>query len=360
MKIAIFTSTPLTTNYGGILQNYALQTILKQKGHDVTTLDHQRHFRKANNTIRTILRIGNLMYNKYIETKIRTLKTRKFLNLISQKKIYIDQIKENEFDVYIVGSDQVWRKEAYLDPDLALIGFLGFTKNWNVKRIAYAASFGVSDWRFSEEQTKECSSLIQMFDAISVREDDGVNLCKKYLNIEAKQVLDPTLLLEKDEYIKLAKVKKHGSKIKNKLITYILDYTPDKIEFINEIASINGYTVHNTNSLTDDKKAPLYKRIQPSVEDWLSAFIDAEMIITDSFHGTVFSIIFNKEFLVIGNNERGMSRFNSLLRCFNLEDRLIKIDKYDKKNIKPIDWSIVNEKKRKLQNEAISFLYRNL
>ena len=103
---------------------------------------------------------------------------------------------EGEYDAFIVGSDQVWRPSYNQHLEQA---FLNFTENWkNVKRIAYAASFGVDNWEFTKKQTKECKRLVQKFDFVSVREDTAVNLCKEHLGIEATHVLDPTLLLSAD------------------------------------------------------------------------------------------------------------------------------------------------------------------
>lgn len=355
MKIGIITLTPLTTNYGGILQAFALQQVLKRKGHEVVTIDFKWKFIKADNFFKTFLRLGKRWYMNNIETRIRTCKTRTFLRNITQECVYLDSIKECDCDIYVVGSDQVWRPVYWAKKDFAIIPFLGFTKGWNVRRVAYAASFGTDNWTLSEEQTNECAALAKLFYSISVRENSAVTLCKDYLGVDALHVLDPTMLLSKEEYVEIAK--KSRKLDAGELMTYILDYTPEKISFVNDIAQENGYNVNNTNSLTDDITAPLYKRIQPAVEQWLHSFEESKMVITDSFHGTVFSIIFNKEFLVIGNKKRGMGRFSSLLTCFGLEDRLIDdITSFDFAKLTPIDWNVVNKQMAKLQKESNEFI----
>ena len=213
MKIGIITH-PLECNYGGLLQNYALQQVLRSLGHDAYTIDkvffqyHRRWSvvlllkRFIKRIIGREISISKKQYcfikkncTDFVKKNINV--TKKFENDKELKSI----IKKYKFDAYIVGSDQVWRpafaNNIYND-------FLDFCQDKkNIKRLAYSASFGISEWEFSEEQTKECSRLAKLFDAISVREDSGIVLCKEHLDVDAMHVLDPTLLLEKEEYIKL-------------------------------------------------------------------------------------------------------------------------------------------------------------
>ena len=211
--------------------------------------------------------------------------------------------------------------------------FLDFAKDWKGKRIAYAASFGVDNWEFSSEETRICKELAKSFNAISVREDTGVGLCEEYFGIKAEQVLDPTLLLHSSDYVKLIK---EASLQKNnrKLFAYVLDKTPEKIAFVEKVAKEKGLQPNYINLSFGDIREPVKQRILPSVEQWLSYFYDAEFVVTDSFHGCVFSIIFNKKFVTIGNEERGMSRFKSLLSLLGLERRLCT-------NLSDIDSSIL-------------------
>lgn len=103
------------------------------------------------------------------------------------------------------------------------------------------------------------------------------------------------------------------------------------------------------------------KAVYPPVEDWLSAFAEAEMVVTDSFHGTVFSIILNKPFWVIGNEGRGMARFETLLSTFGLEDRMIDAATVQSVNLDaPINWAPINDKRNELKKASNMFLYKNL
>jgi hypothetical protein len=201
--------------------------------------------------------------------------------------------------------------------------YLRFAEKFKVKRVAYAASFGIDEWDYTDEETARVRQLAQKFDAISVREDSGVELCKKYLGVHAEHVVDPTMLLDKADYVKLIEAA-NVPKSKGNLFEYVLDASAEKTEFINRVAADRGLTpfsVHNTNVENGD--APAEMRVQPPVEQWLRAFLDAEFVVTDSFHACVFSIIFGKPFIAVGNAQRGNARFDSLFKMFGLEHHLI-------------------------------------
>jgi hypothetical protein len=200
---------------------------------------------------------------------------------------------------------------------------LKFANKFEVKRVAYAASFGIDSWDYTESETSQIKQLVQQFDAISVREDSGVDLCQKYLGVHAEHVVDPTMLLDKADYVRLIEAA-NVPKSKGNLFEYVLDASAEKTEFINRVAADRGLTpfsVHNPNVENGD--VPAEMRVQPPVEQWLRAFLDAEFVVTDSFHACVFSIIFGKPFIAVGNAQRGNARFNSLLKMFGLEHHLI-------------------------------------
>lgn len=372
MKIAILT-LPLHTNYGGILQAYALQTFLEKMGHSVYIIEQKRqpvalpvikaplvyvkriikhllgddntifYEQKVNKEFPIISQYTNLFINKYIHL----LQYRKF-----------SDIKETDFDAIIVGSDQVWRPMYlnYFQFKKVSNAYLQFTKNWDICRIAYAASFGTDKWEYTQKETKECGELLRLFNNVSVREDSAVKLCKEHFNVEAKHVLDPTMLLNKEEYIKLFE-SVSTPKSNGNLLYYILDDTKEKNEIIRKIAEQKGFKPFNVKSKSDNIKSPIKERIQPPLEQWLRGFHDADFIITDSFHACVFSILFNKPFLAIGNKERGLSRFSSLLSMFNLENRLI-FNSTDLTNLQEIDWNNVNAILEEKRKDASSFLIK--
>lgn len=376
MKIGIITQS-LQGNYGGILQNYALQKTLEKLGHNPITID-QLGIWIPNRYKDFVVNFKNFIYNILYGKKKMSVGLFLLLKeraLIESQRFIQENIKvtpkcwgfdsfrkiseEYKFDAYVVGSDQVWRPKYA--PNIG-ISFLDFTNGYNVKRIAYAASFGVDTWEFDKEQTDICKNLASKFDAISVREDSGVILCKAFLDVEAEQVLDPTLLLSKDDYNALLTPERESDV--GQIFTYILDDNQKKRSIVEKISlntRLEPFSVNQEEPFSfiipEDEK----KRYYPSVQRWLKAFRDSKYIVCDSFHGAVFSIIYNKQFVILANDKRGNARFSSLLKLFGLEERLAnnEDDAFDKL-MKPIDWILVNSKKSILQEKSMNFLIRNL
>lgn len=359
MKIIILT-LQLDSNYGGILQCYALQTVLENMGHKVRVLCKPRYGLKYYIYL-PILLVKNL-YRRYFRNEyVRLFEIPYYyahenIDLFIKKYIHryvnrkFNSYTINKFDAIIVGSDQVWRP-AYSHPIEE--AFLSFLKDSNIKRIAYAASFGKDNCdEFTQEQLKTCSKLLQKFDAVSVRESSGIDLCKKLFNVEAVRMLDPTLLLTADDYRDLIR-KGETKPSKGNMLVYILDKSDEKKVIVNQIAIEKGLIPFWLDS-PDENNAnnPQDKRVKISIEQWLRSFDDAEFVLTDSFHGCVFSIIFKKQFLAIGNKKRGLSRFISLLEQFSLSDRLLlDIHCYDKNKLNnKIDFNniddLLNEKRK--------------
>ena len=336
MKIGILT-LPLHTNYGGILQAYALQTVLERMGHDVLVI--QRSWRKQIVWWKYPLQIIKRCISRYILGRNSSIfseikwnnnqavierNTKEFIDeyIHTHQIKQISDIKETDFDAIVVGSDQIWRPKYYrLHYKYIEDAFLSFTKKWSLKRIAYAPSFGTEEWEYSKVETQKCSNLIQKFDAVSVREQSGVELCEKYLGRKDVQwVLDPTMLLNKEDYEYLIP---QDVKAPGDLMCYVLDANDEINNLIAKIANENDLKVFQAASDVDNVSLPIERRIQPPVESWLAGFRDAKLVITDSFHACVFSILFHKPFVVLGNKNRGYSRFESLLKRFGLEGRLI-------------------------------------
>lgn len=376
MRIGILT-LPLHTNYGGILQAYALQTVLERMGHQVVVFDTPNKdflppFWKIplSLTKRTIWKVFGRIDRIFIEhyhNKTRPVIAKNiqpFIDKYIHRKVIrkFTNLQSEDYDAIIVGSDQVWRVVYF--PGMWLgqqieNAYLAFAQNWNVKRIAYAASFGTDNWEYDEKQTEKCGKFLHKFDAVSSREMNGVNLCKIKFNVDAQHVLDPTMLLNMDDY-KVLFQKANTPKSEGTLLNYVLDETDEINSLINNVAvekNLVPFAVNNPfeyNELT-----PLPQRIKTSVETWLRGFYDAEFVITDSFHACVFSIIFKKQFVVIGNKERGMSRFESLLKMFDLEDRLIDSE-FNLSNLQRIDYYTVYKKYDVLREKSMFFLLNSL
>lgn len=335
MRIGIIT-LPLDFNYGGILQAYSLEEILRRQGHYVEHIEIERPIKLLPIKTRYLV-YSKRFFQKYLLRKnVRvfqeaylyrtynqvTQHTSRFINKYINRRIVgsYSVLKNSDYDALIVGSDQVWRA-AYTKGARGYASFLDFARNWNVKRLAYSCSFGTDVWEFNKEETEYIKELIKLFDVITVREASGVDLCRNFLHITAQQVLDPTMLLDKADYEALIN-NSNTHQSPGNMMCYVLDETPDKTDFINRIAIEHNLKPFRSNSKAENRWAPAEERIQPSVEQWLRGFLDAELVITDSFHACVFSLIFDKPFVCLGNKKRGMTRFYSLLQLFEQEYRL--------------------------------------
>lgn len=377
MKIGILTQ-PLHTNYGGLLQAFALQKYLRDMGHEALTVDYSRKprawlapYRLARRCVaKFVLRRNIALFPKSIQQGVGK-NTQRFVeeNIRTTKKIWAPARKrdfaEYDFDAFVVGSDQTWRPAYSPYMPTFFLDFLGEDKK--TRRIAYASSFGKDEWEFSPEMTKICAPLAKKFHAISVREDSGVELCENYLGVSAEHVIDPTMLLSKEDYCAIVErdeergfLEKRSSG--NHLFAYVLDEAPEKKSLIADVAKQLGLSVEEIMPKREALQSG--KASYPPVSAWLRGFRDAEFVVTDSFHGCVFSIIFNKPFIAIGNAGRGMSRFHSLLKMFGMEDRLVllKEGKGDLNGrisslvVEKIDWEQINAARSKEQSRSRMFL----
>lgn len=377
MKTAILTLTPIHTNYGNILQAYALQTVLQRLGHEPYVLEKVPGFTLP--LYRYPLAYAKRLVLKYLLGKKQTVlfleqKLRREYKVIGQfthpfvqKYIHTyhgpwtaEAMTAVGFQAFVVGSDQVWRP-IYFDRHHIEQAYLSFTKGLSVKRLSYAASFGTDDWEYTPRQTEQCKALLQQFDGVSVRERGAVALCREHFGREALHVLDPTMLLNAADYRQLIAQSPETLQPIEGLMTYILDSDFEKEAVAQRIAEQNGWSVFRSNSRYEDLTAPLAERIQPPVEQWLQGFAQAQMILTDSFHACVFSILFHRPFVVIGNAARGLSRFHSLLSLFGLESRLVtSAAEAERVAAQPICWETVDSRLEEERIKSMAFLKQHL
>lgn len=369
IKIGILT-VPFNNNYGGFLQAFALMKILKKLGFQPYMIMRRHNLgdydiiTKAKIIIKSYLKafryqnLHILLHPFESHYFIQGKAMQKFVNrYIKPQTSYfyswsiLERKLKNHFDAIIVGSDQIWRS-IYV-PGIENY-FLSFAKEWNVHRIAYAASFGTTEPEYTKEEIKSCGNLLKLFDAISVREQGALYVLNKFgWNINnVKIVLDPTLLLDRIDYEAIAESIKQD---KPYLFAYVLDKTFDKDTAIQEICKFQSLEQRTIANIQDGNMS------LPSIEDWLGLIKNAHYTVTDSFHGMVFSIIFHIPFVVVVNKQRGADRFESLLDRLNLKDRLsYNPSEIYKKILKPIDWKQVDFLLKKYRKESIDFLRNSL
>ena len=374
MIIGVITFWFGNSNYGMILQCWALQTYLKRLGNNAYLIRYIPPIVESRrNKILRILGILNI-YNKWIN------KNRKFEinnerrdfnyfrnNFLSFSPLLYKSLKELQnnppkADCYITGSDQVWAQLLSNENNQSY--FLDFGSE-STKRIAYAPSFSMNN--YPEELRGILYENLKRFTAISVREYEGINICSS-VGINAQKVVDPTLLLNKEDYLKLCQNVAVGNE--KTIFIYSLNLSsPNDIRFDElDLFIKNQYTAIVTPSdgyFPGEEIFPsTVKYIYSTPQEWIAQIRDAEMVITPSFHGVVLSIILERPFVYVpltGKYSKGNNRILELLRDLNMENRVLSDDHpYSYYFNSKIDWSDVSIRLDKYRCSSIDFLEKNL
>lgn len=345
-KIALLTLPP-KENYGGILQAYALQAFLQELGHSVELIDLRKRNRSpAKDAIKFLLnRTPGQNIGNYRSKFVREQVLWPFIDCVFSNRSPPlrgdDELSEyfhkSGFDYIVVGSDQVWRYKYGREyfPNF----FVNFSVPRSTKKLAFSASFGLPYWE-KQSLCGEVSKYLSDFQFISVRESDGVRVCKESFGLNGvRHTVDPTLLHTDGFY---RSVCKNEPQNKIKLAYYVLDQNDAVVKLLRRLSDdlqlknedLKEFGHYHSATVHDD-----------TVQAWLAHFRDAGHIVTDSFHGMVFSIIFRKPFYVLINNARGSSRFYSLLEYLDLTDRAIDpLEPTEELCIDDIDYSVVGSK----------------
>lgn len=339
-RIAIITH-PLQYNYGGVLQAYALSSVLSRYAETVFVL---RHFHY---TMKDFIKWAMEYVQPFHKFKHRYI-NEKLVSFANLEK----WLKEKHIDTVVVGSDQVWRSDFALNNST-------FGQFWSgavpLNLFAYAASFGTDIWEYTIEQECFLKNEIRKFTNISVREKSGIDLCKRHLNVKAKWVLDPTLLLTEKDYLRFVTLLPNNDSSKH-IFAYLLDYNnPLNQSVLQEIVDETKWKLQTIRLI----KNKILKRFYPtlSIPSWLTNLYNAEFVVTDSFHGCVFCILFKKNFIVLENARGGNARIESLLDLLGIEKRIIKKVTANIINSLPsIDWKAVDGILDEQREESMSYI----
>ena len=324
----------MTCNYGAILTDFALYRLLQDMGYDPILLDHS-------------LASGSIAQFMDPETPFRRflreegIETTRPLNTGSDVEELNDSI-----DTFMVGSDQMWHIALWEKPELKpLIAYylLDFVRP-DKRKIAFASSFGTDKVSATPETRQWEASLMRLFDSISVREDSASYILKQYYGVQAPQVLDPVFLCSRryfDQVVEGCSAQEDS----NFICSYVLDNRPEIRAFETQLSEQMGCkVVHLTDPETKQNEDFFLNNLRNDigVPEWLYYISHCQYLITDSYHGMCFAIIYNIPFTAIGNAKRGLTRFESLLRLVGLSNRLITPGQ--QLDIQPdIDWSTVNQ-----------------
>ena len=368
MKVKIITRHAIA-NYGSLLQSYATQKTFEKLGFESEIIDYIRIEEKPKNLVNTytqnskfwnknfftrlmykLIQIPNLnkMNNKFEKYR------KKYLNLTEKEYTTEEELKKNlpEADIYCTGSDQVWGQIANDDYDKNY--FLSFVPE-NKKCISYAASFGKTD--ISLELKKKLPDLLKKYKKILVREESAKKIIESVGIDKVEMVLDPTLLLSKLEWEKLYNEK--YKKNEDYILVYQLHHNKNFDRYLKKIKKTTKLKIYRINPSFYFKFKPGKLVYLPSLEEFITLFHNAKYVITDSFHGTVFSIIFNIPMIDILPQKTG-TRIQSILKLFGIEERLLKYFEdfsiFDKK----FDFNKLNEIVKKEQIKSLNLLKESL
>lgn len=358
-------------------QRLRIRTRLRQASMSIKSAMHRREFSKADGAIITLsgyYNYGN-MVQRFATQRFLEKHGYQFVSYAKDQEVSGDEAdrleytrdfverniwrkqfdKKDTFKTYIVGSDQVWRKWGYDDIfDELGYYFLDFTKDKKVKRIAYAASIGQDSLKhadYTDAFIPFAKEMVQKFDFIGMREASGVSIVKKEWGMDSQLVIDPTLLLKASDYNELIDAAPYEIKRISSMFTYFILTDEPKRALIAKIARDAGLKDEGIYLESNEKLRP--------VEEWLAGIRDAKLVVIDSFHGMVFSIINNTAFVVLESGTGGASRITTLLSQLGLEDRYIPskdAKSFDINTLPPIDWKAVNVKLDILRDKSAQWL----
>lgn len=347
-------------NYGAVLQIYALQTTIEKMfgnefqvqviNYDQKNVSEQYKLFKRRGAFFSDL-IRNLIYLPSNSLKNHKFKkfNKKYLKL-SRPIGTVDDL--SDFGILIVGSDQVW------NPTIQNFNSMYFFKGVSsqIKRISYAASIGISSLNSEEEEY--LSQNINLMDSISVREENAKNILKKYTDKQIDITLDPTLLLSKTEWLSIAS--NNISEDDSYLLVYSLQNNDELVKTATKIAKQLNLDIKFVKPFGNSIVGRASTEYSYGPNEFIELFVKAKYVVTNSFHGTCFSIIFNKNFITIPHKERGV-RMIDLLNLLNLNDRIIySSNELSLDRMSEVDFYEANQILGELQKRSKMFLTENL
>jgi hypothetical protein len=376
MKIGIITILNVN-NYGAELQASALNIKLRDLGYNneiINYLYYKNSDYKTEKSSRPIVKVSIItnikgtilkwldIYNKFTHpqnTKIRKKKFEDFhaqnTNISKPYKSFSELYNSKmDYDVYIVGSDQVWNPNTRTSINPYFLTFAPKDK----KKISFASSFGVGSLnRDFYPVYKKC---FESLDFISCREASGVDIIDDITGRKATQVVDPTLLLTKPEWeSKMVPYKANEPYI----LMYILTYSPYITNLALEIQKQTGYKIIRVcfNSINKEKDSSILNIVDAGPAEFIGLYAGASFVLTNSFHGSIFSLIFEKPFYtIIPSSKSNNARQENLLKIVNLENRLIKEGGPFPKGSISIDFSFVRKELSRQRIKSIEFLQESI
>lgn len=362
MKIGILTYN-LSENYGAVLQAYALKTFLTSKGYDAEFVDYVHPAHREMYSLYSKKRlekknfIGKIKYNISFILKFSRLykRKKKFKDFINNYLLPTSDQKqsESEYDIVFYGSDQIWRKQTAIGLDDFNEVYFGSEHIKAKRKVSYAASMGIL--HSSDKDKAKLTELLKNFDSISVREQDLYELIQPLTEKKVEIVLDPVFLLTKSDWQQIIGEKKVKRKY---ILLYNLLHNDDAVLCAKQIAKKENLELIEINGKIDSTLCYRRKRYNSCGPlDFLSLIYHAEFVVSTSFHGVAFAILFNKQFFSFLKEHS--ERIVSILNRFELSDRFYP-DKEQIKIVEAINYDLVNGLLNQKREFSISFINENL
>lgn len=358
-------------NFGTMLQAYALATIVERAGFRVEFLNYWRHDYTTSHKVHTFLKdktLGNiikrmafamsaLIFYPFIRNRVRRFVTKKFCFTRSCRSMNEVQSYHYDWNVAICGSDQIWN--SIYNGGLDKVFFLDFV---DCPRIAYAASSGMEE--FPSQELPTIKTLLSAFQAISVRESQTCNYLCSLGYPQTKHVLDPSLLLDAEEWCKIAGCKSGQRKNEKYLLVYSVerfnnDFIFSQAKRIAEELRLKMYVVCTTYPVKAKDYGFDKIYAMAGVKTFLKLMAGADFVVASSFHGTAFALNFNKEFITIAADNFNI-RMESLIYQFGIAHRIVNGKGVDVADLFPIDYDSINKKLAQERIFSKSFLVNNL
>jgi hypothetical protein len=361
MKIGLLTFHS-AHNYGAVLQAYATQEKVKELGHHIEVIQYNPDYlikqklfpvSKNNSLVINIKLIAEGLIT-FSSKLLRRKKFEKFITnklQLSAKQYFSKPFQTNlDYDIFIMGSDQIWNCKLTKGFDKVYLG--NFEAKPTTKKITYAAS--MSHYDLTDVQSSEFATLIENFDQISVREEDLQEFLSKNYHKNSTIVVDPTFLLNAEKWSAMAEKPKTDKKY---VLVYSVDLRNDALRIAQNIAKEIQAEVIEL-SMNVDKNGLKNKYQTASPEAYVGLFEKAAFVVTSSFHGTAFSVIFNKPFYSIAHGSDKDSRQKTILKSLGVLDRFIAKD--SNPSFKTLDYTIPNQKLNVLREKSIAFFKKNI
>lgn len=352
-------------NFGSLLQTYATQTVVEKMGAEVEVCDYVPQgltvshgvfgIKRTGNPIKDFARLGVAAVTFSIQQSMVSRFLKGYIHLSECRYQCYAQLKAQPpaADIYLSGSDQIWNTQNDNLPEDIRGYYLDFGSD-SCKRIAYASSFGKTE--FAQEEANEVKKYLERFEAISVREDTAVTMAQKLGMESVCHVLDPTFLLRPSEWREfLAKSPKKEKRKEPYIFVYNLNRNLPLERLANRYSKQTGWQIINFADTLQIMKGAKNKFFNDPF-DFVGLISGAQMVITDSFHETAFSINFERQFVAF-RAPRFNSRLESILRLTGLEERLLPADvDVDQIQLQPIDYKIVTAIIEKQRDKSFAFL----